>query len=195
MTLPDSLLGRRAALMAATIGLALVAFIIAVPIAATFSAQRQEIADSLHQLAVFKAELGRRPALEAELKALRQQGTTGPGLITAGNVSLAQAQLQQEVKSIVDANVSEVRSAEIEPIKSSGGLDTIVVQFDLSVPITHLSALLYAIESHTPYLFIDRADISSPMGWQPPTQPAAKKQPEPKLSVRLAIRAYRWSAK
>jgi hypothetical protein len=115
-------------------------------------------------------------------------------LIVADDSALAEAQVQREVKSLVENNVGEVRSTQVASKKPTGGLEEISIQYDLSVPITRLDPLLYAIESHTPYLFIDHATISGGLAWQQP-QSASKKQPEPKLDVRLTVRAYRWSAK
>jgi hypothetical protein len=193
--LPDVLLGRRAALIALSVALAVAALMFVVPVVATFVAQQRVMDDSLNQLAVYRAEAKLQPQLEGELKVLQQRGTTAPGLILADSTALAEAELQRQLKAIVEANAGELQSAQGGASKQIGDLELISVQSDLLVPMTRLSALIYALESHTPYIFIDRADISAPMGWQTQSQAAAKPQPEPKLSVRWTIHAYRWSAK
>ena len=99
------------------------------------------------------------------------------------------------MKAIVENNAGEVRSTQVATKKRIGGLEEITVQYDLTVPLTRLSAVLYAIESHTPYLFIDHADIGAPMGWQPQAATGSKRPVEPNLQLRCTIRAYRWSSK
>lgn len=195
MEIAENLYGRRAALTALMVGVAMLALVIGVPAATAFLALHQETDDTLTQLARYRAELGLRPKLEQQLSELRQRGAVAPGLIVAQDSSLAEAQIQREVKSIVEANAGEVQSTQLATKKAVGSLEEITVQYDLTVPITRLNALLYAIESHTPYLYIDHADISAPLGWQ--FQPTAngKKPPEPKLQLRCSIHAYRWSAK
>lgn len=195
MDFAESLYGRRAALTALAVGVVAVTLIIGVPAGTAFLALHQETDDTLLQLAQYRAELGLRPKLEQQLLELRQRGAAAPGLIVAQDSSLAEAEIQREVKAIVETNAGEVQSTQLATKKALGSLEEITVQYDITVPITRLRALLYAIESHTPYLYIDHADISAPLGWQPQPPQAGKKPPEPKLQLRCSIHAYRWSAK
>ena len=145
---PRYLLGRRAALAALCVGLVFIALLVVLPIMAIYASQQQEKSNSLYQLALFRAEAAMRPQLEAELQALRQRGSNTPGLITADSVSLAQAQLERDIKAIVETNGGEIHSAQIGASSRIGDLDIILIQYDLSIPVTRLSALVYAIESH-----------------------------------------------
>lgn len=191
MAVPQFLLGRRAALAALCVGLVILTLLVVLPIMAVYASQQQENSDSLYQLALFRAEASTRPQLELELQSLRQRGSATPGLITADSVSLAQAQLERDVKAIVEANGGEIYSAQISASSRIGDLDIVLIQCDLSIPIARLSALVYAIESHSPYFFIDRADIAAPAGWQVGgNTPSA-----PKLEIHWTIRGYRWGAK
>lgn len=194
MEFPESWFGRQAAMRAAVIAGVVVLLVIGMPVGAAFWALHSETENALSQLALYRAEMDLKPSLEAELTAVRTQAVSGTGLIVADDSALAEAEVQREVKSIVENNVGEIRSTQIASKKPAGGLEEISIQYDLSVPITRLNPLLYAIESHSPYLFIDHATISGGLAWQQP-QPAGKKLTEPKLEVRLTIRAYRWSAK
>lgn len=162
--------------------------LVIVPAVLAFRAQSDDIALALHQLAVYRAEAGTRPALERELKEARQRLSSVPGQIAGTNAPLAQAVLQNDVKTIVDRAGGNILSAQIIPATKANGFETIAIQYDLVVPITRLVGLTYAIESHTPYLFIGDADISTPQVWQPGDTP----MPEPKLEVRWTIRGYRW---
>lgn len=179
---------RRAALLPlAAIFFAMCVFVV-VPAVLAFRAQSEDTRQALHQLAVYRAEAGIRPALERELKEARQRLSSVPGQIAGTNAPLAQAALQSDVKALVDRNGGNIVSAQIVPTTKTDGFETISVQYDLVVPVTRLSDLMYAIESHTPYLFIDGASISMPQIWQPGDAQAA----EPKVEVRWTIHGYRW---
>lgn len=162
--------------------------LVIVPVALAFRAQSDDTALALHQLAVYRADADMRPVLEKGLKEARQRLSSVPGQIAGTNAPLAQAVLQNDVKTIVDRNGGNIISAQIVPATKTNSFETIAVQYDLVVPITHLVDLTYAIESHTPYLFIGDADISMPQIWQP----GDTQMPEPKLEVRWTIRGYRW---
>ncbi|MDE2075281.1 MAG: hypothetical protein KGJ81_17755 [Alphaproteobacteria bacterium] len=157
-------------------------------IAYGFVQQDTELGEELHSLARYRAEAGLRPGLQNQIKTARQQLASIPGQIAGTSAPLAQAALQNAVKTIVDQNGGEIRSAQIVPATRANGFETIAVQYDLVVPVTHLSAMAYAIESSTPYLFIDDADITMPQNWQPEPPQA----PEPEVEVRWTIHGYRW---
>lgn len=190
--IPQHLLGRRAALTGVGIALGILGIVIAIPIMAAYTSENQVRNDYLRQLAVFRAESAMRSELEAELNSLRQRGLVAPGLIAAESVPLAQAQLERDVKAIVDANGGEIHSAQVGAPSRVGDLDVVLVQYNLSIPAARLGALVYAIETHTPYFFIDHADIAAPAGWQTGISSAPT---APKLEVRWTVRAYRWGAK
>lgn len=195
MDIPEAWLGRRAALKAAAIAIAIVVLLLGIPTIAAFWALHSETNAALTQLALYRAEMGLKPALESELADLRLRASNGTGLIVADDSAQAEAQIQREMKSIIENNVGEVRSSQVSSKKPAGGLEEIAVQYSLSVPITRLNPLLYAIETHTPYLFVDAITISGTPAWQQPIAQSGRKQPEAKLEVRLTVRAYRWSAK
>lgn len=168
---------------------AAVVIILAIGLAVSaFVGQAADIEGSLHRLAVYRAEAALRPALEAEVKSARQRLAALPGQVAGTSAPLAQASLQSAVKALVDQNGGEIRSAQVIPATRSNGFETIAVQYDLVLPVTHLSALAYAIESNAPDLFIDDADITMPQNWQPGNPQA----PEPEVEVRWTIHGYRW---
>jgi general secretion pathway protein M len=190
IAVPDSIKGRTGALAAAGIAATVIVLLAAGLIALVFGGQSAETTDGVHQLAVYRAEVAMRPELEAALKDLRLKAAATPGLITSDSVALAQAQLQDEVKEIVTDNQGEVRTAQIVPATNVEGFQVIAIQYDLSVPMAKLRDLIYAIETRTPYMFVDDADITAQQDYQ-----SGDPQPtNPMLDVRWTIRGYRWSA-
>jgi hypothetical protein len=172
-------------------GMALAAFLalatIAVGVLALFGTQRTQINQSLWELAKLHAEVAERPALQALLDDLKRKTASLPGLYIAANDALAGAQMESDVKATVSGNDGEVHSAQILPPARKDGFDIISVQYDVSVPQSQLRHLLYAIETHTPYLLISEADISA----SPDAQPQNHDQP---IELRLTLHAYRGSA-
>jgi hypothetical protein len=186
MTAPF-LKSRAAALCALAAGLALVALVVVMPIAGAFSAQSDETDDALHQLGVYRAEMASKPALEAALNDLNRKGASVPGVVEGDSVALAQAALQAQVKSVIEANGGTLRSMQILPVTTQGGFDVVAIQCDLSVPQAHLQGLAYAVASHAPYLFVDEASISAP-----PADLDTPQAHDPPLDIRWTIHGYRW---
>jgi type II secretion system (T2SS) protein M len=189
MTIPESWKGRQGALVAAGIAGAGALLIVLLLGFVIFGGQSADTQEAVHQLAIYRAEMAMRPQLEAQLKALKLQAAATPGLIANDNPQLAQAQLQDEVKAIVVANQGEVRMAQVVPASTVDGFQVIAVQYDLMVPMARLRDLTYAIETHTPYLFIDGADIVSTQDLQSGDPQTAN----PMLEVRWTVHGYRWS--
>jgi hypothetical protein len=169
-------------------GAALV-LVVLVPVIAVFSAQNDEIHDLLQQLGLYRAEIGSKSALQAQLAELDREGATVPGVIEGDSTSLAQAQLQQQIKMIVEANQGSLRSVQALPAAKQGVFETIAVQCDLSIPASRLKDLSYAIGTHRPYLFVDEASITAP-----PNDPDNVQAHEQVLDVRWTVHGYRWVA-
>ncbi len=188
MIVPETLRGRRGALIAAGVAGALALLILVGLGVLIFGGQSADTEEAVHQLALYRAEVALRPELETQLKILQQRAAATPGLIANDNPSLAQAELQDEVKALVVANQGEVRTAQIVPASTIDGFQVIAVQYDLMLPMSRLRDLTYAIETHTPYLFIDEADITTMQDYQSGDPQAAN----PTIDVRWTIHAYRW---
>ena len=173
------------------LGLGIVAFalVIVTPVVAAFAAQSGDIDDMLQQLGSYRAEIAAKPALQAQLAELDRQGATVPGVIEGDTTSLAQAQLQRQIKAVVEANQGTLHSVQAMPAVKQGGFETIAVQADLSVPISRLKALAYALSAHRPYLFVDEASISAP-----PSDLDNVQVHEQMLDVRWTVHGYRWVA-
>lgn len=169
--------------------LVLLGLVIAVPVVLLFMMQQDTIGVSLSDLATYQAEIAKKPAVEAQLQEARQRVSGVPGLIDAGNASLAQAKMQSEIESIVGQAGGQVRSAQILPASKTKGFEIIAIQYDLVLPTSRLRDLVYAIEAHTPYFFIDNADIVSSRDFGS-GDPASG---DPALELHWIVRGYRWA--
>jgi len=187
MAIPDFLHGRKGAFLALSAVIAVFAIFVALPIAALFRAQAGERNEALAQLAAYRAQEEQKPALAARLAALQEGAKSVPGLLTASSAPLAQAQLQSDMKELIDRNGGSLLSAQLLPPTKIKGFDSVAIEYDLTIPLSQFSPLLYQVETHTPYYFIDSADFVMPPNWHP----NALKQ-DPAMEMRVTIHAYRW---
>ena len=191
MAVPQFLLGRRAALAALCVGLVILTLLVVLPIMAVYASQQQENSDSLYQLALFRAEASTRPQLELELQSLRQRGSATPGLITADSVSLAQAQLERDVKAIVEANGGEIHSAQLVPQVGSAIWTSFL--FNAIFPYRSHGLVRLFTPSRATRLTSSSIVLTSPHRrdgkW------AATHPPRQNSEIHWTIRGYRWGAK
>lgn len=188
MTVPDFLLGRRAALTALLLGAVVFLALVVGGYSLLLGFTDVSVEDRLHQLALLKGQAAARPQVERALAALRLEAAAHPSLLHGESDTLTQATLQSELKTLVEADGGEVRSAFALPTVEDNGLALISVQYDIIVPVTKLRHLAYGIESHLPYLFISGADVTAPQSW-----PADAAAPAPSVEVRWTISGYRRS--
>ena len=148
------------------------------------STQRRLLDASLYRLALYQQRAAELPLLEERLRAAKSHLATIPGPIIAANASLAEAVQQNLVRELVQQQHGEVRSAQVNPPIATHGFQKISVQYDVLIQMSHLPDLIYALESHTPYLFIDAADISGPNQY-------TRQATNPQLEIRWTISAFR----
>jgi hypothetical protein len=182
---------RNGALAALLIAVVLVIAMGFVAVSALFRAAEGDTQSFLDRLAVYRAEVAQRPVIEQRLREALGRAANSPGLLKASTGSLAQAELEGIVKATALDNAAEIHSTELLPVMETGDFQTIAIQYDLSAPMSRLRDLTYAIESRTPYLFIDHVSIVAQQNWQP----ADTGPHDPQLEVRWTIRGYRWAGK
>lgn len=187
MTAPAFLRGRKGAIIAIGAIVFLFLVIVVLPFAAMFRAQAEDRETALAQLEAYRAEEARRPALAARLAALREGAKSVPGLLTAASAALAQARLQSEMKDLIDKNGGSLLSAQLLPPTKVKGFDSVAIQYDVTIPLSRFSGLVYAVETHVPYYFVDSADFVMPPNWKPNGP-----QQDPSMEMRWTIHAYRW---
>ena len=163
---------------------------VSIPVTSLFSEQNERIDASLKRLAVYRAQTATQPQLERQLRDMERAAASLPGLIKTENASVAAAQMQGELKTIVERSRGEVRTTQILPPASMSGFEQVSVKSELSVPITSLREILHSVETHVPYFFIERMTITGPRDW--PSD--LKSAPEPRLQINWTVHAFRRSA-
>ncbi len=181
MTLkPMSILSRALALaLLAAVCISAYAFV-AQPIWARYESYRQSSVQSKELLAGYQRIGATAAALQTELIDLRSRQVVGGGYLAGASGSLAAAELQNHVKSIVSSAGAELRSTQILPLSDSGAVRRVGIRVQLPAQIGSLQRIAYALEGGKPYLFIDNVDIRR--------RKARKRAVAPEKEVDLEIR-------
>ncbi len=187
MTAPSFLHGRKGALLALGVMTLLFVVVVGVPVVAVFRSQAEDRNEALAQLAAYRSQEGQRPVLAARLAALQEGAKSVPGLLTASSAPLAQAQLQSDIKALIDRNGGSLLSAQLLPPTKVKGFDSVAIEYDVTIPLSHFSSLVYAVETHVPYYFVDSADFVMPPNWRPNSL-----RQDPSMELRWTIHAFRW---
>ena len=171
------------ALLAALLVLA--ASIVAVPLWLLNRHYDVAVEDAVTRLERYARIAGMRDGLlrkSAEVKAL----AANHHYLKSASPALAAAELQEQAKVILEANGGKLNSIQILPHKDEGAYRQVSVTLQLSAPLSAVKAMLYALESARPYLFIDNFSVRSPMGFGPRVDPAI----EPDLTVQFDLTGY-----
>jgi general secretion pathway protein M len=97
---------------------------------------------------------------------------------------LAGAQLQAYLAQVADAQQAGLISSGLEPAKREDAPDTIRLQATLDVSLKALQAMLYQLESGTPYIIVEALTV------QPAGANADQPAEDPLLRATLGLRAF-----
>lgn len=124
--------------------------------------------------------------LQTELTRLKGHGVSGAGTIQSANESLAAAELQNRIKSSVEAARGELRSTQILPSREEGVFQRISIRGQISGNLEALQRIFYEFESTSPLLFLDNVDIRV----RPVRQQNEAPTDNPVLDVRFDLYGY-----
>lgn len=135
---------------------------IGAPVAALLNAPNDRIAEATRLLKAYQSRGSARSQLENLAKTVRAREAALPGLASGANAALVAAQMQSDMKSIIESATGNLRStANLSPTRI-GKYERIAVRFDILLPMDHLADALYAIDQHSPYLFLDDVEVTAP---------------------------------
>jgi hypothetical protein len=143
-------------LLAAVVYSALIA-----PLLEDYAATRQQIAQYTVLAERYQRLAEALPARRAALAALKQSAAGEAGLMSSANETLAGAELQSRIKSIVEAAQGELKSTQVLPVQREGDFRRVGVRTEMAMTLPAAQQVLYQIEATAPWLFIDNLDIHS----------------------------------
>lgn len=190
MLQPGSLVSRTLAVV--LLGAALLAAyrLVLAPLLAAYQEGERGIEQSTALLQRYRVLAGQREWLAGQLAEQQERAATATGYLQGPSDALAAAQLQDRVKSVVEAAGGELRSTQILPAKpAEGGVGvrrtTLRIQF--VVTIEGLATTLYELETGQPYLLIDDVSLREQR-----VRRRRRNEPEtePRLDVSLELFGY-----
>ena len=113
-----------------------------------------------------RAEAAQRPKLEERLAQVRSFEAGNPGFLPEENKELASAGLVQRLQQVVAAaspnpNACQISAQTPTDMPSKEPFPRVMVQVRLRCGMNELGAVLHALESGSPQLFIDNLDLLS----------------------------------
>ena len=101
--------------------------------------------------------------IQNKLKALAQHANDAAGrLIEGDSVELATAGIQNKLKALANANDAELKSTQILPAEDGETFRKVAVRVTMMADTEAAQAVFHALETATPYLFLDRLDLRGP---------------------------------
>lgn len=186
--LPTPLQRRAAAVALLLLAVALLIGLFAVPTLLLNSRYDRYIEDYTDRLQRYRRISAQRPAIEeATTVVLRQDGRKY--YLRGATPTLAVAELQTLVTRIIESHKGRILTSQPLPDKDEPGTPgalKVTIQVQLAASIIPLQLILHAIETQVPYLFIEKAIVSSSTGRAYKPEPGI----QPEFSVNLTISGY-----
>lgn len=133
-----------------------------------FSAPMLNMGDEIQSLRdeelSLRMEAAQRPQLEQELAKVRAFESANPGFLPERNKELASAGLVQRLEQVVataspNPNQCQITARTPNDVASKEPFVRVTVQVRLRCGMTELGAVLHALESGSPQLFVDNLDL------------------------------------
>jgi general secretion pathway protein M len=190
MLQPSSVLSRTVAVVLLGIAVLAVYQLIFAPLVIAYRDGERSIEQSKELLQRYEALAEQRSLLADRLAEQQERAASAAGYLTGPSDALAAAQLQDRVKSVVEAAGGELRSTQIlpaTPLEGDLGFRRTTLRVHFVVTIEGLETTLYDLETGQPYLIIGDVTIR-----QERVRRRRRNDPErePMLDVSLELFGY-----
>jgi len=128
------------------------------PIKRRYDENDQAITDGIHLLAGFKSVIAQGRQARSELRASDLERYRGDFLAGPEDAIIV-ADLQTRLRSLITARNAELSSARALAPKSRDGLEYLGLALQIRAEMKNIQEVLHAIETGTPLLFVERADL------------------------------------
>jgi general secretion pathway protein M len=189
MLQPGSVLSRTVAIALLAITLLAAYRLIIAPVLNAFRDGETQIEQAEELLQRYEALAQQRPLLNDRLAEQQERAASAAGYLQGPSDALAAAQLQDRVKSVVEAAGGELRSTQILPAEQPEadlGVRRTTLRVHFVVTVEGLEESLYELETGQPYLVIDDVTVR-----QERVRRRRSEQPtQPMLDVSLQLFGY-----
>lgn len=128
-----------------------------------------------------------RDELIAQVSELRSRPNAGGDFLRGDNEAIIGAALQDQIKQFVEAARGELSSTQVLPGRDEGQFRRISVRAQMGTDAAGLQRLIYDIEAHVPYLFVDNLRIRAPISRVNDRRPEGGSAEGPDGSEKLVI--------
>ena len=167
--------------------LLLTALLVIWPWSAQNRAYDEQMADQTAQLNRFRNLATHRPALETELQQVGKAADRSRYYIRASTPAVGAAELQQQVKRIIDNHQGKLVSTQALPVQDDGKAVRIAIRVRMSISPNSLARVLHALEAGRPLLFVENLSIRAR---NTPRRRRRSAMPQGDLDVRYELAGY-----
>jgi general secretion pathway protein M len=141
--------------------------------------------DSLGKLERYSRIAGTQPEVAKRLQAMRAHDPR-KFFLRSGASALSAAEAQEAMRAIVEANGGRLITMQAPNTRDDGRYRQVTVNVQLTANIHALRKILHAIESRTPFLFVDNLMVRS----QVPSNFKPGVGSEPEMFVQFDVSGY-----
>jgi hypothetical protein len=136
------------------------------PLAGRWEAWNTEIENGEKLLDGYQSAGASQAELQTKISALQQILARQHPFLEGTSSPLVAAKMQGDLKAVVEAAGGQLRSVQVLPAATEGGIGRVGVRADIGATVESLEKILYEIEHSTPLLLIDSLEIQAPENGQ-----------------------------
>ncbi|MBK8182870.1 MAG: type II secretion system protein M [Candidatus Competibacteraceae bacterium] len=114
-----------------------------------------------NRLAQLERITASRDRIQQSITRIQQDRNAAAQYLPQSAPAVAAAELQQRVKSVVEAAGGTLRSTQVAPPAEESGAIKVAVSVSLTGDTESLQKILYELEAQTPLLFVDNLDVTA----------------------------------
>jgi general secretion pathway protein M len=156
------------------------------PVTARYEAYERSIAQSQELLARHLRIAAARDELESQLLELQRAHAASGRFLEGGSIELVAAEVQNKVKTLIDAHGASLKSMQALAPEEAGGFRKVTVRVNMTGDTQALQKIIYAVETANPYLFLDNIDVRS----RRPRARRGQAASESDLQIRFDVSGY-----
>ena len=176
---------RRLAILLAVLAVAAIIAAIAGPVWMAHRWYDRNLAEATDKLERYRRVAAMRPEVAKQLDALRNKDTRR-FFLRSGAAALSGAEAQEAIRTLVEGAGARLISVQAPPAKDDGRYRQVTVNVQMTANIFALRKILHAIESYTPYLFVDNLLVRSQVPGNFKPGPGA----EPEMFVQFDVYGF-----
>ena len=187
---------RRASPLSRTLAVALLGAVllagyglVVAPVIAAYREVGLAIEQSQLLLERYRGLARQTPELSARLAELEERAAKAGGYLKGPSDALAAAELQDQVRTIIERAGGNMRSTQILPanaVDSSVPFRRAGLRIQLGIDIEGLQKVLYEVEAGQPYLFVDQLTVRR----QRMRRRSREPEQEPELDISFEVYGY-----